>query len=474
MTERRTDRELNELFPEMPESFSKRIDLALDEVRSGRVRRSGRSRSVFIASACAAAFVLLCGAALLSTAWGKSEPVNIALAAPTPSPTAEPIPQRRIAEPSEAESLPTAALTPKPAPTQTPRPEQAEMTAPPVPERSQEATVAEMAVRRADELFTWYDASLAAYREALSSGKGDGDVRTAIPDFVEQNADTELWFYEEALQEMLLRLALAEPAQSRWREIGMDGMESGSYGYVYANCSVRTEYTDGTSDLQTVRLTLDPQQKCRVVGIERGPEHVQFAWLRSLSDAAFETGMTRSDANRAAFADAQKEISERLALRLVGDRGEFFGEGRWQALPTSPAEGQAWRTAEGELPTADLLRSEAAPLLPALVLPKFAAVTVQNGAVAWESFRLWAYDGDLLTEVGAGTPEQLAERAAALPAGRYLMTFGCTFSGAAAAQAADAAAVLTDAPAPSRSPAAEPTEAEGTVSVLLAFLLDCG
>lgn len=65
MNDRKNDLKLDTLYPDMPPSFSHRIDDALNEVRSGRVRRRGRRHAVAVACACAAAFVVICGTALL-------------------------------------------------------------------------------------------------------------------------------------------------------------------------------------------------------------------------------------------------------------------------------------------------------------------------------------------------------------------------------------------------------------------------
>ena len=65
MNDRKNDLKLDTLYPDMPPSFSHRVDDALNEVRSGRVRRRGRRHAVAVACACAAAFVVICGTALL-------------------------------------------------------------------------------------------------------------------------------------------------------------------------------------------------------------------------------------------------------------------------------------------------------------------------------------------------------------------------------------------------------------------------
>lgn len=65
MKDRKNDLKLDTLYPDMPPSFSHRIDDALNEVRSGRVRCRSRRHAVVVACACAAAFVVICGTALL-------------------------------------------------------------------------------------------------------------------------------------------------------------------------------------------------------------------------------------------------------------------------------------------------------------------------------------------------------------------------------------------------------------------------
>lgn len=65
MNDRKNDLKLDTLYPDMPPSFSHRIDDALNEVRSGRVRCRSRRHAVAVACACAAAFVVICGTALL-------------------------------------------------------------------------------------------------------------------------------------------------------------------------------------------------------------------------------------------------------------------------------------------------------------------------------------------------------------------------------------------------------------------------
>ena len=65
---RKSDLHLDALYPEMPASFSQRIDEALFQARSSRTygkRWSSRNRrGVMAACACAAAFVAVCGAVL--------------------------------------------------------------------------------------------------------------------------------------------------------------------------------------------------------------------------------------------------------------------------------------------------------------------------------------------------------------------------------------------------------------------------
>lgn len=500
MSDRRRDLDLDAIYPEMPSSFSKRVDGALDEVRGGHVRRRRGVRGVVVASACAAAFVAICGAALLIPALREERPaVDSVVCALTPTEAAPPemLPHIEAAlgaqlqfeagvtfrltelraehqgekylarigyllyrdgadtpfaaetaevtlmqqadgfHVSQQQVLTHEDLTPEPEPT--PDPTQTPKSPEPTPEQETGAqaeteTVRKMALLRAESL-------VEAYYSSLQQGSG-----AATDALVEINENTALWFYELNLQLGMIEMGYCEPLSGDMlHNVRVDSVADGAYGYITAACNCTTVFADGSGTEETFVLTLDPQQDYLIVGIERGADNACYASLLHLVEEAMADGMTRADANAAAFDALYAQLQGKVMVAWDGQTGALLWQGERHILPATTADGQPWQTLQGELHSIALLKSGVLPVLSLDVLAMLEEQGHQalGGTVVEDGFRLWQFDGSLLTEVCSGTPTTLLKQLAQLPSGTYLVTFRF-LPDQAAAEEVNAQAELTD------------------------------
>lgn len=469
---RKSDLHLDALYPEMPASFSQRVDDALFQARSSRTygkRRNSRNRrGVMAACACAAAFVAVCGAALfLPSLRAKREMqaaakpdmptttlavetalpgFSISSVGPTPEPE-QPSELKEnagstfvVQERTPATQAPTATPTAKPEPTK---------------DLFHASDVTDSMVEKcAAQLLEWYFCAL--------------DNRS-IPDtstLMETNVDTELWYYALELQIEQLNRAGADVGtlQPDSVDVLLERCEWLNDETLLATVRIRFEEA-GVMVEQRMFLTLQVTDTgVRIVGFDCEGGSAWHDALKAAVEEEMAKGVEQAEANGLAY--------NTLSMRLHSDmlfqwwNGAMYplcsaGEhGAGMALPQKPAsEPQksmqtGWsRSDQKDATLSELFGYGMMPLLPYVTFFEYGATGI-GATVLPDSYVVYLYDDGLVAEACRGTLEQVRTAFESLPGGTYIVTFRAVLPETGSAAELATASGAGEQPATTGTPAA--------------------
>lgn len=435
---RDSDLQLDALYPEMPASFSQRIDDALLRVRSSRTygkRRNNwrRQRGVMAACACAAAFVAICAATLfLPSLHAKREAqaaakpdlpattLTVELALPTQTaPAAGSTPEPEQPPEAQENAGTTAAIQERTPGVQAP-------TAAPTVRLERKEPVLQAADVTDDMVEYCAGRLLDWYCYALSN--------RSIPDTIslmDTNADTELWYYalELQIEQMNRSATAAETLQPAKDGVRLELSEWLNDKTLLATVRMRYESPDATMEEQ-VFLTLQlTDTGLRIVGFDSAGGSAWYDALKAAAEEEMHNGVERAEANVLAY----KALSERLHSNMLFQwrNGALYsllsaGEsGADAALPGKEASKEemetGWRVSVQELE--ELLGNDTMPILPFAAFLNY-GVTILGDAVLPDSYIVYLYgDDSMLAEACRGTLAQVSAAFDSLPHGTYIVTF---------------------------------------------------
>lgn len=438
---RKSDLHLDALYPEMPASFSQRVDDALFQARSSRTygkRRNNRNRrGVMAACACAAAFAAVCGATLfLPSLRAKREmqaaakpdvptttlTVETALPSfavssvgPTPEPEQPPEWEENAGSTSAIEERTPATQAPTATPTA--KPEQTK-------DLFHASDVTDSMVEKcAAQLLEWYCYAL--------------DDRS-IPDtstLMETNVDTELWYYALELQIEQLNRSESDAGtlQPDNVDVLLERCEWLNDETLLATVRVRFEEA-GVMAEQRIFLTLQVTDTGpRIVGFDCEGGCAWYDALKAAAEAEMLNGEVRAEANVLAY----NTLSERLHSDMLfqwwnGALYPLLGAGEpraGMALPQKPASKPqksmqtGWSTSDQKDATlSELFGYGMMPLLPYVAFFEY-GVTGIGVTVLPDSYVVYLYDDGLVAEACRGTLAQVRTAFESLPGGTYIVTF---------------------------------------------------
>lgn len=404
---------LDALYPQMPSSFSERIDSALLQARNGTSapekaprRATGpfgrrRGRSVMIACACAAAFVTVCGVALLIPALrerGTEADQVICAVKPVERASDEALLAihdvlvKRLPEATSTASVEIASLSAthqgacytahvaytlfddagqivaaetaeivlREEPlgfsmverrvitnnntTESP----AELTAAPTLTPTPAPTITPP-VEQMTTSVAWTETGASTLQSILENQGNklctyywNALVSGYIADMssiMETNEDTELWFYDLELQREMDQLGLnMHTSEYHLDKTVVESIETRADGYLYASYSVSTT-VNGLAVEERFELKLDPQTEHPIIiGFDRGDGVGCYASLKRLSDQTVLQGQSRADANTYAYSYLSDQLLDGVALLWDGAQAWFHWMGEPIALDTLPMD----------------------------------------------------------------------------------------------------------------------------------------
>ena len=445
---RKSDLHLDALYPEMPASFSQRIDEALFQARSSRTygkRWSSRNRrGVMAACACAAAFVAVCGAVLFlpslraqrearacdtNAAGPELPPATIVITTAVPSaglPDAVPTPTPE-AEPSTEQNAGTELMLPQPtsetkAPAATPLQK-------PVQEKdkvSASDVTDAMVEKCAAQLLEWYCCAL--------------DKRT-VPDtsaLMETNVDTELWYYALELQiEQMTRAGSAvEVSELQENSVLLEMCDWQSDDTFLATVRFRYEEAGEIRDERAFLLFRVTGTGLRIIGFDCEGGSVWYDALKAAAEAYMDDGLEQADANVLAYSTLSSQLHSDMLVEWSG--GALYpllsaeeSDARI-ALPWRPAsdltnrEQSDWFTDDlKDAALVDLLVTGSVPILPQTAMAMFLEYGVRGLGITvqQDSYVVYLCNAGLMAEACRGTLDEVRTAFASLPTGVYLVTF---------------------------------------------------